>query len=388
MHDRATRQAVFEKSWNRTERGERMILAKPFCVAQLRIQKAKLLGCQNFAAWKLEDQMARTPEAAKRFLDDLVLPATANAAGEAEDIRKLMDAGDEVQPWDWAYYAKLVRKAKFDFDDAQVKPDFEINNVLENGVFYAANQLFGLTFKERKDIPVYQPEVRVFEVIDADGKSLARFYCDYFKRDNKNGGSMDDQPGRSIQAVGHSARDLQCGQFSQTCCRPAGAYQLYRCHNYVPRVSGRRAPRLICGLRIPSLSGTAVARDFVEFPSQFYEHWATYPAVFQNYAKHYETGSPMPAELAAKVLAVLKTFNQGYALTEVLAAAELDMQWHTQSADVQIESPDAFEKAALERTQLSINLLRAAAIPFQLFRSYFCRWICGGLLRVSMGGNA
>src|SRR5260370_40019435 len=132
--------------------------------------------------------MAKPPEPAKLFRNDPVLPATANAAREAEDIRQLMNAQDEVQPWDWAYYAKLVRKAKFDFDDAEVKPYFEINNVLENGVFYAANQLFGLTFQERKDIPIYQPEVRVFEVIDADGKSLALFYCDYFKRDNKNGG--------------------------------------------------------------------------------------------------------------------------------------------------------------------------------------------------------
>ncbi len=154
LHDRATRQAVFENSWNRTERGgahdTREIVLR---LAQLRMQKAKLLGCSNFAAWKLEDQMAKAPEAAKRFLDDLVLPATANAGREAEDIRQLMNAGDEVQPWDWAYYAKLVRKAKFDFDDAEVKPYFEINNVLENGVFYAANQLFGLTFQERKDVP-------------------------------------------------------------------------------------------------------------------------------------------------------------------------------------------------------------------------------------------
>jgi peptidyl-dipeptidase Dcp len=372
LRDRATRQAVFENSWNRTECGgahdtPEIVLR----LAQLRIQKAKLLGCSNFAAWKLEDQMAKTPEAAKRFLDDLVLPATANAAREAEDIRRLMDAGDEVRPWDWAYYAKLVRKAKFDFDDAEVKPYFEINNVLESGVFYAANQLFGLTFKERRDIPVYQPEVRVFEVIDADGKSLALFYCDYFKRDNKNGGAwMTNLVGQSrllgtlpvICNVGNSPKPA------------AGQPALISFTDVTTMFHefGHALHGLFADCRYPSLSGTAVARDFVEFPSQFYEHWATYPAVFENYAKHYETGAPMPAELAAK-LSKSKTFNQGYALTEVLAAAELDMQWHTQSAGVQIESPDAFEKAALQQTHLSISY-----VPPRYRSSYFAHIFAGG----------
>jgi peptidyl-dipeptidase Dcp len=372
LNDRATRQAVFENSWGRTERGDehdtREIVLR---LAQLRIQKAKLLGCVNFAAWKLEDQMAKTPEAAKRFLDDLVRPAIANAAREAEDIRQLMNAHDEVQPWDWAYYAKQVRKAKFDFDDAEVKPYFEINNVLENGVFYAANQLFGLTFKERKDIPVYQPEVRVFEVIDADGKSLALFYCDYFKRDNKNGGAwMTNLVGQSrllgtlpvICNVGNSPK-------------PAAGQPALISFTEVTTMFhefGHALHGLFADCAYPSLSGTSVARDFVEFPSQFYEHWATYPAVFENYAKHYETGTPIPAELAAK-LSASKTFNQGYALTEVLAAAELDMQWHTQGEGTKIESPDAFEKAALERTQLSITY-----VPPRYRSSYFAHIFAGG----------
>jgi peptidyl-dipeptidase Dcp len=372
LHDRATRQAVFENSWNRTERGgacdTREIVLR---LAQLRIEKAKLMGCPNFAAWKLEDQMAKEPEAAKRFLDDLVLPATANAAREADDIRQLMNAGDEVQPWDWAYYAKLVRKAKFDFDDAEVKPYFEINSVLENGVFYAANQLFGLTFQERKDIPVYQPDVRVFEAIDADGKSLALFYCDYFKRDNKNGGAwMTNLVGQSrllgtlpvICNVGNSPKPA------------AGQPALISFTDVTTMFHefGHALHGLFADCEYPSLSGTAVARDFVEFPSQFYEHWATYPAIFDHYAKHYETGAPMPTELTAK-LSASKTFNQGYALTEVLAAAELDMQWHTQSAGVQIESPDVFEKAALQRTQLSISY-----VPPRYRSSYFAHIFAGG----------
>ncbi len=372
LSDRATRQAIFENSWNRTERGgahdTRAIVLR---LATLRIQKARLMGCANFAAWKLEDQMAKTPEAAKKFLDDLVRPATANAAREAEDIRQMMNAGDAVQPWDWAYYAKQVRKAKFDFDDAEVKPYFEINNVLENGVFYAANLLFGLTFKERKDIPVYQPEVRVFEVIDEDETSLALFYCDYFKRDNKNGGAwMTNLVGQSrllgslpvICNVGNSPKPA------------AGQPALISFTDVITMFHefGHALHGLFADCEYPSLSGTSVARDFVEFPSQFYEHWATYPVVFENYAKHYETGAPMPAELSAK-LSASKTFNQGYALTEVLAAAELDMQWHTQSADTEIESPDAFEKAALERTQLLISY-----VPPRYRSSYFAHIFTGG----------
>ncbi len=372
LDDRATRQAVFENSWNRTERGGAHDTRETVLrLAQLRIQKAKLLGSSNFAAWKLEDQMARTPEAAKRFLDDLVLPAKANAAREAEDIRQLMNVDDEVRPWDWAYYAKLVRKAKFDFDDAEVKPYFEINNVLENGVFCAANQLFGLTFQERKDIPVYQPDVRVFEVIDANGKSLALFYCDYFKRDNKNGGAwMTNLVGQSkllgtlpvICNVGNSPKPA------------AGQPALISFTDVTTMFHefGHALHGIFADSEYPSLSGTSVARDFVEFPSQFYEHWATYPVVFENYAKHYETGAPMPPELAAK-LSGSKTFNQGYALTEVLAAAELDMQWHTQSEGAQIESPDAFEKAALGRTELLISY-----VPPRYRSSYFAHIFTGG----------
>ncbi len=196
LSQRSTRQAIFENSWTRTEHGDandtRHTIAR---MAQLRAEKAKLLGFPTYAAWKLEDQMAKTPEAALKFMDALVPGATARAARESQDIQAVIDTqkGDfKVQPWDWNFYSEQVRKAKYDLDEAQIKPYFELNNVLENGVFYAANQLYGLTFKERKDIPVYNPDVRVFEVTDANGKPLALFYCDYFKRDNKNGGAWMD----------------------------------------------------------------------------------------------------------------------------------------------------------------------------------------------------
>jgi len=195
LTNRATRQAIYENSWNRTERGDANDTSDAIArLAQLRAQKGALLGYANFAAWNLTDQMAKTPEAAIKFLDALAPAATANAAKEAKDIQDLIDAqkgGFTLQPWDWEYYSGQVRKAKYDLDEDQVKPYFELNNVLVNGVFYAANKLYGLTFKERHDLPVYQPDVRVFEVYDANGKPMALFYCDYYKRDNKNGG-----PGR------------------------------------------------------------------------------------------------------------------------------------------------------------------------------------------------
>jgi peptidyl-dipeptidase Dcp len=372
LSDRATRKAVFEDSWTRAERGgpndTRATITR---LAELRAAKAKLLGCPNYAAWALQDQMAKTPEAAKKFMDDLVAPATANAAGEAAEIRRLIAGGSELQPWDWDFYAKQVRKAKFDIDEAQVKPYFELNNVLQNGVFYAANQLYGLTFTERKDIPVYHPDVRVFEVMDADGKPLALFYCDYFKRDNKNGGAwMSNLVGQS-KLLGTLPVVYNVGNFPKPAAgKPAlisftDATTMF--HEFGHALHG-----MFSDTRYPSLSGTSVARDFVEFPSQFNEHWATYPAIFNHYAKHYETGAPMPAELAAKLVKA-KTFNQGYALTEILAAAELDMQWHTLSAGTQIESPDAFEKEALARTHLSVSY-----VPPRYRSTYFSHIFAGG----------
>ena len=230
-------------------------------------------------------------------------PATAKAASEAKDIQALIDAqkgGFKLQPWDWDFYSEQVRKAKYDLDETQVKPYFELNNVLQNGVFYAANQLYGLTFKERKDIPVYQPDVRVFEVFDADGKPLALFYCDYFKRDNKNGGAwMDNFVGQS-KLLGTLPVVYNVANFA----KPAPGEPALISFDDVTTMFhefGHALHGMFADTEYPSLSRHAVPRDFVEFPSQFNEHWASYPAVFDHYAKHYKTGAPMPAELAAKI---------------------------------------------------------------------------------------
>jgi peptidyl-dipeptidase Dcp len=375
LKDRATRKEVFENSWNRAERGgTNDTRATVTRLVELRAEKAKLLGFENFAAWKLEDQMAKTPEAAIRFMDALVPPAIANAAGEAMDIQRLMDAerpGETLRAWDWDYYAQQVRKAKYDLDEAQLRPYFELNQVLLQGVFYAANQLFGLTFSERNDLPVYHPEVRVYEVMEADGKPLALFYCDWFKRDNKNGGAwMSNLVGQS-KLLGTLPVIYNVGNFS----KPAGEEPALISFSDVTTMFhefGHALHGMLSEVEYPSLSGTAVARDFVEFPSQFYEHWATDPAIFSHYAKHYETGEPMPAELTAKLIET-KAFNQGYALTEILAAAELDMQWHTLSAGTRIENPDAFEKEALRKTGLAIGY-----VPPRYRSTYFSHiWSTG-----------
>jgi peptidyl-dipeptidase Dcp len=368
LSDRATRQALFENSWNRAELGGPNDTRKTITrLAQLRADKAKLLGYPNFATWQLEDQMAKTPEAALKFMNALVLPATANAAAEAKDIQHLMDARQgegEVQPWDWDYYSEQVRKAKYDIDQEKVKPYFELHQVLLNGVFYAANQLYGLTFTERKDIPVYHPDVRVFEVSDADGKPLALFYCDYFKRDNKNGGAwMSNLVGQS-KLLGTLPVIYNVANFS----KPAEGEPALISFDDVTTMFhefGHALHGMFSDTEYPILSGTSVARDFVEFPSQFNEHWATYPAIFNNYAKHYQTGEAMPPELVAKIKQA-ETFNQGYSLTEILAAAELDMEWHTMSAGPRIENTDAFEKEALAKTHLSISY-----VPPRYRSSYF-----------------
>ncbi len=305
LTNRATRQALFEHSWNRAEHSDandtRATIAR---LAQLRAQRAKLLGYPNYAAWKLEDQMAKTPEAALKFLNALVPMATAKASSEAKDIQAVIDAqnlGFQLQPWDWEFYAEQVRKAKYDLDEDQIKPYFELNNVLQNGVFYAATQLYGITFKERHDIPVYHPDVRVFEVFDTNGKPLALFYCDYFKRDNKNGGAWMSNFVDQSKPARHAARHLQRRQPAQA-RRPANP-RSSASPTSPPCSTSSATPCTACSPtpEYPTLSGTSVARDFVEFPSQFNEHWATYPAVFNHYAKHYKTGAPMPAELAAKI---------------------------------------------------------------------------------------
>jgi len=365
---RATRQAIFENSWNRAERGDandtRATIER---LAQLRAQRAQLLGFANHAAWKLGDQMAKTPAAAQKFMDALVPPATARAAAEAKDLQAMIDSqggGFTLEPWDWNFYSEQVRKSKYDLNDADVKPYFELYSVLENGVFYAAQQLYGITFKERKDLPVYQPDVRVFEVSDADGAPLALFYCDYFKRDNKNGGAW--MSGLVDQSKLLGTRPVVYNVANFTKPAPGEAALLsFEDVTTMFHEFGHALHGMLAETQFPSLSGTATARDFVEFPSQFNEHWALDPNVFAHYAKHFKTGAPMPGELTGK-LKRAQNFNQGYKMTELVAAAELDMQWHTLPASAPLQNADEFERQALATTHVDLH-----AVPPRYRSSYF-----------------
>jgi peptidyl-dipeptidase Dcp len=368
LSSRSTRQAMFENSWNRAEHGgpndTRNTIAR---LAQIRAEKAKLLGYPNYAAWKLEDQMAKDPEAALKFMDALVPGATAKAINEATDIQAVIDTqkgGFKLQPWDWDFYAEQVRKSRYDLDESQIKPYLELNNVLQNGVFYAATQLYGITFKERRDIPVYSPDVRVFEVFEANGKPLALWYCDYFARDNKNGGAWMDNLVVHSKLLGTLPVVYNVANIS----KPAPGQPALISFDDVTSMFhefGHALHAMFSDTEYPSLSGVAVPRDFVELPSQFNEHWATYPAVMNHYAKHYETGASMPAELATKIKKA-ETFNQGYALTEILAAAELDMRWHTLPGSSKLENPDTFETEALQKTHLFLSY-----VPPRYRSSYF-----------------
>ena len=368
MNDRDTREKLFKASWERAEHGDANDTRETIeRIAQLRAERAKLLGFPNYAAWSLDNQMAKTPEAAEKFMERLVPAAVARAKAESKDIQAVIDqekAGFQVQAWDWDHYAEKVRKAKYDLDESQIRPYFELDNVLQNGVFYAANQLYGITFKERKDIPVYQPDVRVFEVFDKDGTSMALFYCDYFKRDNKNGGAWMSNFVDQSKLLGTKPVVYNVANFTKPA---AGQPALLSFDDVVTMFHefGHALHGMFAASQYRSLSGTNTARDFVEFPSQFNEQWASDPKVFANYAKHYQTGAPMPDELVAKIKKA-KSFNQGYAMSELISAALLDMQWHMLPADAPKQDADTFETEALKKAGFTL-----AQVPPRYRSSYF-----------------
>ncbi|WP_073230742.1 M3 family metallopeptidase [Pedobacter caeni] len=368
MADRAARQKLFEASWNRAEKGDandtRKIISR---IAQIRAQQAQLLGFKNYATWKLQDQMAKTPEAVEAFFRQLVPAATAKARSEAKDIQAVIDqqkGGFKLEPWDWTYYAEQVRKAKYDLDENQVKPYFELNKVLENGVFYAATQLYGITFKERKDLPVYQEDVRVFDVMDKDGSQIGLFYGDYFKRDNKNGGAWMDNMVPQSRLMKTKPVIYNVCNFTKPA---AGQPALISFDDVITMFHefGHGLHGLFANQQYVSLSGANVARDYVEFPSQFNEHWASDPKILKNYAVHYKTGAAMPQTLLDKIKKA-SSFNQGYEFTEALAAADLDMQWHTLPANAALQDVDKFEAEALKKTKLDLK-----EVPPRYRSSYF-----------------
>ena len=368
MTDRATREALFQSGWTRAEKGDandtRATIQQ---IAMLRAQKAELLGYPDWAAYTLYDQMAKTPDVASRFMAQLAAATAPEQKREAAELQAQIahDGGTfQLKPWDWEHYAAEVRKAKYDLDQNEVKPYFELHTVLEQGVFYAANQLYGLTFKRRTDIPVYQPDVMTYTVYDKDGSELGLMYFDYFKRDNKSGGAwMSNFVGQS-RLLGTKPVIYNVANFT----KPAAGQPALISSDDVTTMFhefGHALHGLFASQTYPTVSGTSTARDWVEFPSQFNEHWALDPKVLAHYAKNYKTGAPIPQALVDKIKKAAK-FNQGYDLGEVIAAAMLDMDWHSLPASAPKQDVDRFETAALARSGLDV-----ADVPPRYRSSYF-----------------
>ncbi|EPP2301811.1 peptidyl-dipeptidase Dcp [Enterobacter hormaechei] len=370
---RETCKKLFSAGWERTQKGDendtRELIRR---LTALRARQAQLLGFDNYASWSIADQMAKTPEAALEFMRGIVPAARGRAALEQADIQKVIDdeqGGFTVQAWDWAFYAERVRSAKYALDESQIKPYFALNTVLEDGVFWTATQLFGIRFVERFDIPVYHPDVRVWEIFDHTGEGMALFYGDFFARDSKAGGAW-------------------MGNFVEQSYEFAARPVIYNVCNYQKPANGQTAliswddvitlfhefghtlHGLFASQRYATLSGTNTPRDFVEFPSQINEHWASHPQVFAHFARHYQTGEPMPDALREKMLNATQ-FNKGYDMTELLSAALLDMNWH--GIQEPVEDVEAFEAAALKKEGVDLP-----AVPPRYRSSYFAHIFGGG----------
>lgn len=375
LRDRQIRGDLFTQAWTRAEHDDdndtRAIIQR---LVDIRMQQAKLLGFANYAAWKIADQMAKTPEAALSFMRAIVPAARQRALDEQAEIQKVIDQEQgqfSVRAWDWAFYAEQVRREKYALDEAQLKPYFALDTVLNEGVFWTANQLFGIKFVERFDIPVYHPDVRVWEIFDHDGVGLALFYGDFFARESKSGGAW-------------MGNFVEQSELNET--RPV----IYNVCNYQKPVTGKPALLLwddvitlfhefghtLHGLfatqRYATLSGTNTPRDFVEFPSQINEHWASHPQVFARFARHVETGEPMPQALRDKMQRA-SLFNKGYDMTELLSAALLDMRWHSLETKASSYSVDQFEQQALAAEDLDLQ-----AVPPRYRSSYFAHIFGGG----------
>jgi peptidyl-dipeptidase Dcp len=375
LQNRSLRERIMQSSLRRNSKGgefdTRNIVIR---TAQLRAEKAKLLGYSNWAAYQLEDQTAHDVPTVNKLLGNLAPPAVANAKREAADMQKIVDeknGGSQIASWDWDSYSEKVRKARYAFDESELRPYYELNHVILDGVFFAAGKLYGLTFKERHDIPVYQPDVRVFEAYDRDGKPLALFLGDYYARPSKRGGAWMNA---YVQQNDLFATKPVVANHLNIPKPPPGEPTLLT-HDEVRTAFhefGHALHGMFSKVKYPRFSGTSVPRDFVEYPSQVNEMWATWPEVLKNYAKHYKTGEPIPQALLDKVIAAEK-FNQGYKTTEYLSASLVDQAWH------QLNPPDvpkdavAFEADALHKAGVDFQ-----PVPPRYRSFYFSHAFAGG----------
>ncbi|PPU53189.1 dipeptidyl carboxypeptidase II [Xanthomonas arboricola] len=381
LKNRELRKKIYDASVSRGSHGGQYdntaLVAR---IMKLRADKAKLLGFPTYAAYSLENQTAKTPEAVNAMLGKLAPAAVANAKREAADLQAMIDKEQKaarkptfkLEAWDWAYYSEKVRQAKYNFDESQLKPYFELKNVLENGVFYAANQEYGLTFKQRTDLPTYRDDITVYDVFDADGKQLAIFIADMYARESKRGGAWMNSYVSQSALTGFKpvvANHLNIPK------PPAGQPTLLTWDEVTTMFHefGHALHGMFSDVKYPYFSGTSVPRDFVEFPSQVNEMWADEPSILKNYAKHYQNGTPMPQALLDKVIAASK-FNQGFATTEYLGAAMLDQNWHQISAS---QVPDAAGVMAFEAKALQQDGIAYAPVPPRYKTPYFSH-IMGG----------
>lgn len=375
LKNRALRERLYTASIERGNRGNdadnKAVVA---AIVQVRADRARLLGYPSHAAYQLEDTTAKTTAAVNKLLGQLAAPAVGNARREAADMQKIIDAqrgGFKLAAWDWAYYAEAVRKQRYDLDESEIKPYFELRSVLENGVFYAAHELYGLSFSERTDLPKYHPDIRTFEVFH-DGKALGIFIFDPFKRDSKRGGAWMNSYVDQSALFGY--KPVVANHLNIT--KPADGQPVLLTSDEVQTTFhefGHALHGLFSNVRYPLFSGTSVPRDFVEYPSQANEMWATWPKVLANYAKHYQTGEPMPLALVAKIQAAEK-FNQGFATTEYLSASLLDQVWHQLSPEqARVSDVAAFEQRALANAGVDY-----APVPPRYRTTYFSHTFSGG----------
>lgn len=375
MTNPASRKKLFDAAWIRNEKNdENDTRATILTLVKKRVEKATLLGYKNYAEWNLQDQMAKTPTAAKGILNQMIPAATAMAQKDAKDFEALAkkeNASNTLTAADWNYYAEKVRKEKYDIDENEMKQYFVLDSVVENGVFDMATKLYGITFKKRTDIPVWHEDVKVYELFNEDGSTLGLFYTDYYKRDSKQGGAWMSNLVEQSHLFGTKPVIYNVGNYT----KPAnGQPALISFDDVITTFHefGHALHGFFANQKYPTLSGTNVSRDFVEFPSQFHEHFATEPSVLKNYAKHYKTGETIPDALVAKMKKA-SNFNKGYTLTELLSAAALDLSWHTVDVNKSITSVDEFEKQALIDNKTNLP-----QVPPRYRSTYFSHIFGGG----------
>ena len=375
LQRRDTREKLFKAAWARNQQGDNNdTREKLLKLVALRARQAALLGYEDYASWSMADQMAKTPKAAFDFMREIAPAARARAESELADIQALIDsksASFEAQAWDWLFYSEQVRRDKYAIDEAQIKPWFALDRVLIDGVFWSASQLFGIQFIERFDLPVYHPDVRVWEIFDANGEGMALFYGDFFARDSKSGGAWMDNFVPQSTLLGTRPVIYNVCNYQKPA---AGKSALISWDDVITLFHefGHALHGLFANQRYATLSGTSTPRDFVEFPSQINEHWASHPDVFAHYARHYETGEPMPEALRQSLFRASK-FNKGYDMTELLSAALLDMNWHSLNVNALPQNVEQFEAEALIKEKLDL-----AATPPRYRSSYFSHIFGGG----------